>query len=259
MIKTALKCAAVLMLLSIPVALEAADIPALVHGLAPLTKEMGAADANLLTAGSALTSQKPGLEAALAVAAKEEADIRTAHDGKHEQGTAEFDTWNNLYIAAVNEKNRIAAQIKDMDQAYADAQEEKTAIALRRQELAREIISALIEARHPCATTLTQDSTDEALALCAAVDFDGADPNLPPLDPSIRPPNAAVPNSSIVVDEGTPEEQARKRERVNALVRASSATQTGAVTVVPPAPGQPAPEPSLTDRLKEFLRKLGKK
>lgn len=246
------------MLLSIPVALKAGDVPALLQGLAPLAKESVTADANLLAAGSAVTGQKPGLEAALAVAAKEEADIKIAHDGKHEKGTPEFETWNNLYLAALSEKNKIAAQIQAIDQAYTDAQERKKAIVLRRQQLVAKIMSAF-KSHNTCAQKLTQDATDEALALCGRVDFDGADPNLPPLDPSTRPPNSAAPNSAVVVDEGTPEEQARKRARVDALVRASSATQTKAVTVVPPSPGKVAAEPSLSDRLKEFLRTLGKK
>lgn len=259
MVKIALQCAVALLLLSIPVALEAADARSLLPGLTPLKKELVTAEADLLTAGSAVTGEKPALEADLAAAAKKEADIKTDHDGKHEAGTPDFEKWNAVYVEAVAEKERIAAKIQAIDRAYADAQEVKNAVVLRRQQLVAEILSAF-KPHNPCAQKLTQAATDEALALCGRVDFDGADPNLPPLDLSTaRPPNSAASNSGVVADEGTPEEQARKRQAVDALVRASTTTQTRTVTVVPPPPGAPAAKPSLSDALIELLRRLGRK
>src|SRR5688572_7501871 len=105
MIKTIAKWAALLMLFSIPVplhALQAGNASTLIQGLAPLSDEIVDADAALLQAGSARSGQMPGLKAALAAAANEESDIRNNHNNQHPQGSAEFQKWNSLYIAAGN-------------------------------------------------------------------------------------------------------------------------------------------------------------
>jgi hypothetical protein len=267
MIKTLLKWASLLMLLSIPVplhALQAGNASSLIQGLAPLSDEMVDADAALLQAGSARSGQMPGLKAALAAAASEENDIRNNHNNQHPEGSSELQKWNSLYIAAVKRKNSIAAQIQKMDQAYADAQKRKQAVVLKRQELVHAILSAFIQSHNTCAQTLTINASDEALAACGRVDFDGADPNLPPLDPSqIRRDTyfkGSVSSGGAVFDDSTPEQRAHKQRRIDAMVKASSASDTATVTtVVPPVPGAPAPEPSLSDRLKELLRNLGKR
>jgi hypothetical protein len=263
MIRPVLIWLTVLMLLAIPVALHA-QVPTLIQGLTPLRQEAAEADADLLRVATARTNQMPGLKTALAAAAKEESDIRAAHDNKHEKGTAEFDKWNSLYLAAASRKNSIAERIQAMDQAYADAQKRKQAVVLKRQQLVREILSALIQSHNTCAQTLTIDASDEALAACGRVDFDGANKNLPPLQESQIKRDSYFKGSpsspAPVFDDSTPELRARKQRQIEAMVRTSSASATATVTtVVPPAPGAPAPEPSLSERLKEFLRTLGKK
>jgi hypothetical protein len=252
--------ATLLLLMACAWSASAQDLPALLQGLTALQSRKTTTDEALKIAQAKRDAEAPSLRAEQVVSDEKKSDIYANHNNVHETGSSEFLYWNAKYSEASAESARLANEIARLEKAVADLMTTKEQIALERQQKVRAIIDLLRARGAACANALSEDSSDDLIAHCGQVDFDGQARRLPTVESlGIEQDKYFKGDPSVVeLDSDNAQAAAAKRRRIAELIRISSATHsTRPVVVTPPSPGTSGTiEPSLSDRLIRFLKGL---
>lgn len=99
-------------------------ITLILQGIKTEQASKSVAESNLMAEQNNLSAQKPLLEKSRDEKLAEAKEIFVAHDGKHEEGSAEYSYWQGLINAAVAEANSYQGQIDQLQKAVDDAKKQ---------------------------------------------------------------------------------------------------------------------------------------
>jgi hypothetical protein len=235
------------------------DLAQMLQGLSGLDAKLKTTEKEMAAAAARRDAEKPPLQIRQDSAQSVADKIFNDHNNKHEIGSDAFSYWNNEFLKAKGESIRLQNEIKKLEDAVNTLLAQKEQLALDRQKKASEIISLLIGQGRSCADALTEFSTPEEMAHCGQVDFDGQKKDRPPLDESNikRGTNFFNLDPGAVIDESDAQSKAAKLKKIESIIKKSSETHSSKpIRITPPSPTVPAKEPSASERLKQFIKKI---
>lgn len=233
------------------------DLPSLLSGLRESTADLAAAELQMRIAQTRRDGETPGLKAQWTSSEQDRVDIDRDHNHKYPDGSVELEKWNRRYSEAKARSDGLARQIAVLERDAAARIASHERLARVRAGLIREITRQLRALGAPCASDLSEESTDDAIGHCGQVGFDGQKQARPPVETVDVAPDSYFQNPNVS-DEASAEEAAVKRKKIAEAIRISTQTHSAKpIVVVPPAPGSSgvAP-PSFSQRLIDLLERL---